>query len=467
LSEHFRRLALPRLAVCFAVFVASLVLELPAWPHDIPNQRVDRSTQATIRPGRLEIDYEVSLSELTLTQDLRALIGTLPGADRTLWLARYAEVTGPLNAKGFLIAYDGRPVPLSLQGYDLTVEEHPRYTFHFQAPLPEKGVVTIHDTNYASSEGTSRLAIRARDGSWVQGDDLPPVVEEIPIRPLWQLDDAQERRTRFVQMTFRSPELIRWQDQAHRPAASAGGSSGTWSELKTTNLPSPGQLSRLLDHSTRGSWLGLFLVAAALGAIHAIQPGHGKTLVTAVAIGSRSRAYYPALLGLATTLAHTGGVLLLAAILWWTGASQVAAIHQGLLRVAGFVIAAGGLWRVGHYLGQGGECEHARSVLSLAEVDALSPASLIGLGIAGGLVPCWDAVGLLVLSAAIGRLPAGVFLVLSFGVGMAGILVAVGVLAAWLKSAMMFSARARAWESQLGLASGLMLAVIGLVFFLG
>jgi hypothetical protein len=51
--------------------------------------------------------------------------------------------------------------------------------------------------------------------------------------------------------------------------------------------------------------------------------------------------------------------------------------------------------------------------------------------------------------------------------GMAGVLVAVGVLAAWLKSAMMLSARARAWESQLGLVSGLMLAAIGLIFFLG
>ena len=35
------------------------------------NARVDRSIQATLAPGRLAIDYEVSLSELTLTQDLR------------------------------------------------------------------------------------------------------------------------------------------------------------------------------------------------------------------------------------------------------------------------------------------------------------------------------------------------------------------------------------------------------------
>ncbi len=447
--------------------MAGLALELPAWPHDIPNERVDRSTQATIRPGRLEIDYEVSLTELTLTQDLRALIGTLPGGDRSLWLARYAEVTGPLNAKGFLIACDGRPVPLSVQGYDLSVEEHPRYTFHLQASLPEGGVLTIHDTNYTSSEGTSRLAVRARDGASTQGDDLPPNVEEIAIRPVWQLDDAEERRTRFVRVTFRSPELTRPQETRPRSDASPASSPGASSSPAASPSTSSGQLSRLLDRVTRGSWLGLFVVAAGLGAIHAIQPGHGKTLVTAVALGSQSRWYYPPLLGVATTLAHTGSVLLLAALLWWTGASQVATIHQGLLRAVGFVIAAGGFWRVGRYLGRCGEGEHADCVIAPAEVDALSPASLIGLGITGGLVPCWDAVGLLVLSAAIGRLAAGVFLVVSFGVGMAGVLVAVGILAASLKSAMMLSLRARAWESQLGLASGLMLAAIGLVFFLG
>ena len=48
----------------------------------------------------------------------------------------------------------------------------------------------------------------------------------------------------------------------------------------------------------------LVLIALGLGAAHAIQPGHGKTLVTAVALGPDARFYQPALLGLATTLAH-------------------------------------------------------------------------------------------------------------------------------------------------------------------
>src|SRR6516225_6075215 len=91
------------------------ILALISWPargHDIPNARVDRSIQATVHPGRLALDYELSLSELTLTKDLRALIGTLPGADRNEWFDRYARETGPLIAKGLIVQVDGRPLDL-------------------------------------------------------------------------------------------------------------------------------------------------------------------------------------------------------------------------------------------------------------------------------------------------------------------------------------------------------------------
>jgi ABC-type nickel/cobalt efflux system permease component RcnA len=453
--------------LCF--LPAAVIPQTPAWPHDIPNQRVDRSIQATVRPGKLQIDYEVSLTELTLTQDLRALIGSLPGGDRSTWLARYGEVTGPLDAKGFLVHCDGLPVVLTVQGFDLAVEEHPRYTFHFEAPLPQAGRLGIHDTNYVSSEGTSRLAVRGMGGTSIEGNDLPEDVSQIPIRPIWQLGDQEERRTRRVEIRFRGP------DQS-AGAEAAVTDLGAGEENQAERSPSPpaiepapggsdhsGRLSRLLDRDSAVSWLGLILIAAGLGAVHSVQPGHGKTLVSAIALAPGSRWYQPALLGLFTTAAHTGSVFLIAAILWFTGASQVASLHQGLSRLAGFAIAAGGCWRIGRSLGQW--VEHPDE----ARIDpgALSLGGLATLGIAGGLVPCWDAVVLVLLAAALGRLGVGLLLVLAFGAGMSGVLVSVGLAAARLKRAIVPTARARSWESQLGLASGVILAAIGLVFFLG
>ena len=83
------------------------------------------------------------------------------------------------------------------------------------------------------------------------------------------------------------------------------------------------------------------------------------------------------------------------------------------------------------------------------------------------MVPCWDAVGLVVLSAALGRLGAGVVLVIAFGLGMAAVLVAVGL----ARRPAQVEDDALAANPDLGrplaLASGLILAAIGLVFFLG
>ncbi len=392
--------------------------------HDIPNQRVDRSIQATVTPGRLTIDYEISLTELTLTQDLRSLIGSRPGTERSEWLALYGQVTGPLNAKGFLVAVDGSPIEVASIGYSLVVEEHPRYSFHLEAKIPVQGRLSIRDRNFVSSEGTSRLAIRGRDGVVLEGNDGPTDVDQVPIRAVWELSDAEDRRTKQIEIPYRTSE-----EESKRPATV---------EIAATEPPVPAAgrdgrswgVSRLLDERAHLSWVMLALIALGLGAAHAIQPGHGKTLVTAVALGPDARFYQPALLGLATTLAHISSVLLIAAVLWYTGTSRVGTIHHGLTQVAGFVIAASGFWRLGRHLG--GYGEHEIEAVGAVTRDNLG---LIGLGLAGGLVPCWDAVGLLVMAAALGRLAAGVGLVLAFSAGMAAVLVAVGCLAWKVKSA--------------------------------
>ena len=61
---------LRRTLLVLAILAASV-----ASAHDIPNARVDRAIQVELRPSVVEVLYEVSLAELTLTQDLRSLIG--------------------------------------------------------------------------------------------------------------------------------------------------------------------------------------------------------------------------------------------------------------------------------------------------------------------------------------------------------------------------------------------------------
>jgi ABC-type nickel/cobalt efflux system permease component RcnA len=61
------------------------------------------------------------------------------------------------------------------------------------------------------------------------------------------------------------------------------------------------------------------LTAAALGAGHALTPGHGKTLMAAYLVGTRGRRSTPAGLGLSVTFSHTLGILVLAALVVGAG----------------------------------------------------------------------------------------------------------------------------------------------------
>ena len=154
-------------------------------------------------------------------------------------------------------------------------------------------------------------------------------------------------------------------------------------------------------------------------------------------------------------------MLLIAAVLWYTGTSRVGTIHLGLAQAAGFVIAASGFWRLGRHLGGHGEHE-----IEAHGAIGAQPLGLIGLGLAGGLVPCWDAVGLLVMAAALGRLAAGVGLVLAFSAGMAAVLVVVG----WPRLEAQVGGRrasiaTRPGSDASGSLCGALLATIGLLLF--
>ena len=431
--RHFRLFLSTLLALAFT--------QARVAAHDIPNARVDRSIQVLVEPSLLKIHYEVSLSELTLTQELRALIGELPGADRRAWFAAYGKETGPLDAKGFLVEVDSQPVALKVEGFDLVVEEHPRFLFHFMGPIPTSGRLSVLDTNYRTSEGTSRLAVKGR-GVLLGGDDQPADVSEIPERPIWQLSDAEERRTRQVSIEY----------QLDREIPIVG-------VLPRTTSPSRvsfASLSRLFDQTSTRSLGLLCLIALGSGAIHALQPGHGKTLVVATMLTEHSRLTQGTLLAMITTLTHTGSVLVVAACLWWTNSLRFPEVHLILTRGSGFVIAAIGFWRLGCILGRGSAEKDGYH-----EPQLNRNGSLLGIGIAGGIVPCWDAVGLIVLSAALNKVGLGLALVASFSLGMGSVLVLVGILATSFRWSRPLSSGSGRAEPALSVVSGLFLAAIG------
>src|SRR5207302_6938015 len=78
--------------------------------------------------------------------------------------------------------------------------------------------------------------------------------------------------------------------------------------VERRGLPS---LYELFRDTQYGFW-ALLCMSAAFGAVHALTPGHGKTLVAAYLVGERGTIAHALLLGLVTTLTHTGVVIAIA-----------------------------------------------------------------------------------------------------------------------------------------------------------
>jgi ABC-type nickel/cobalt efflux system permease component RcnA len=220
-------------------------------------------------------------------------------------------------------------------------------------------------------------------------------------------------------------------------------------------------LPHLLGHSQLSPSLLLagLGVAFVLGAIHALSPGHGKTLVAAYLVGSRGTMRHAALLGAVVTFTHTISVFALGlGTLFLSRFVMPEKIIPVLGAVSGIamVVLGGNLvwkrWRTlqharAHELGRahhhhdhahhhdhGHEHHHhgpgGHTHMPEGEVTM---AGLIALGASGGLVPCESAMVLLLSAISLGHIAAGLVLLLAFSFGLAVVLMAIGMVVIYAK----------------------------------
>ncbi len=222
--------------------------------------------------------------------------------------------------------------------------------------------------------------------------------------------------------------------------------------------------------------LASILTAAALGAGHALTPGHGKTLMAAYLVGTRGTPVHAAGLGLSVALSHTLGILVLAALV--VGAQGLlpadVVVRTAPIIAAISIVAVGGWMLLGearrrwnasamdrahhrtdaheHEHGSGHEPEHEHATHEHEHEPEpehehehehshggvrhshLPPAgstiswrSLFVLGLAGGLIPSASALLILLGSIAAGRPAFGFVLIVAFGLGMALVMGGIGL----------------------------------------
>ena len=87
--------------------------------------------------------------------------------------------------------------------------------------------------------------------------------------------------------------------------------------------------------------LGAFLLSLALGSLHALTPGHGKTLVAAYLVGTKGRTRDAVFLGTIVTATHTGSVLLLGFVTLFASHYILPSLIAPWLEIASGVLIVG------------------------------------------------------------------------------------------------------------------------------
>jgi ABC-type nickel/cobalt efflux system permease component RcnA len=479
--------------------------------HPLAEVRFDRTIAVRLSAAGVDVTYTLDVSVLGMHLDAarRLTPEEVARLERTWrgYATAYArkaaeEVQGRLQVR-----VDGQPLALELIHWDVTLSDHPTYRYLLRGRWPNGGrqrLVEIEDRTFDEYPGLVHLTVAAR-GAERELEILD--LEEPPLRlrsrPIEQLSAEEARQARRARVEVLLP--------AERPTPAAGTSPTAPEAGPSEPLPEPlpeSSSPRLwADLQERGllalfdshlGWGVLLLAAFLFGAAHAFTPGHGKTLVAAYLIGERGTVRHACLLALATTVAHTGSVFLVAIVLWLIYGTQIPALAHGLLQLAaGLLVVGVGIWLLSrrlagqadhfhlfgdhhhhhhhphhhpphdhhghhrHHLGQalgqslrpdagdtGRSSDSAHAPVSPATpsspgsgrsaADAcFSPTGRNGgtigwlrvvlMGLGGGLVPCWDAVLLLVAASALGRLDAAIPLLLAFSLGLGAVLVGLGV----------------------------------------
>jgi nickel/cobalt exporter len=256
-------------------------------------------------------------------------------------------------------------------------------------------------------------------------------------------------------------------------------------------------IAQIIQASAVDPWFYL-PVAMVLGALHALEPGHAKSLMAAFIIAVRGTERQAVILGLSAAVGHTIVVWVLAVLaLMFSDKLIVERAEPWLVLLAGVLIvvlavrvlgpmltAAGGQGHHphhhhdhhhdhshdhSHHHGHGhGHSHDPEEIARSFAGREVRPWEVAWFGFTGGLLPCPAAIAVLLVSIHLKAFALGVAMVAAFSLGLAITLVLIGSVAVW--GVRRATASARSWSAidrfgpWLQRASGLLVLVLGVAF---
>lgn len=456
------RVVAVRLIFGLLLGVASIA---PAAAHPLGNFTVNHMTRLSFGRDHVALRYVLDMAEIPTYQVMRAASPT--GRMAPAELAAWGEATGRALLPQLQLLLDGARVDLSVQRAAVRTRSG------------AGGLPTIYltlDAGGAIPQNARPRAVIYRDETYRGRLGWRDVVVSPALEPTHEL-------TAYPSTLLGSPRAT----SAVRIELAPDGSAmvaATIDEVVAPTGPAAIAISRsnqLSDLLARGTsdW-GLvaltFLVAIALGALHALEPGHGKTLLAVSLVGARATVRQAAVLAAALTIAHTAGVLALGvAINLLKGTFVPESIYPWITLGSGIVIAMIGARAVQRQIAarlphtHAHAHDHDRNDLAHARLHALPGTAPLKFGatilaaMSGAVAPCPAALVVLLAAIALNQVAYGIFVIVAFSVGLAVTLTGLGIAvvrgAGWLQRRPQFDR----FISYGPLVSALVIASIGAI----
>lgn len=432
----------------FIAIMLACVCILPAAAHPLGNFTINHLAKVRVAAHRVSIRYVVDMAEIPTFQVMRER--SIDGAQRAARLAQWGRDESNLVAAGLEVRAGARPLTL-LAGIP-KVSTRPGagglptlyFVNEFRALLPTDGsgpTLTINDRVYAGRIGWKDIVIAPRREP----------TNELRSYPSALLGSPRSITTARVAFDLHG-RIVSVDESGSAPAAPAGSTSQVRSNLLSDML-AKGASSPLLVLLT-------LLIAAGLGALHALEPGHGKTLLAVSLVGARATPRQALVLAAALTLAHTAGVLALGLVLLALAQWIVPeTVYPWISLVSGAFVAVLGAFALSRYVKarRGAEHVHAGSAVhDHAEAHSrhthhghthshelpgnapLSFRSVVLIAMSGNVAPCPAALVVLLTALTLHQVGYGLLVVIAFSVGLAAVLTGLGVAvvhgASWLSN---------------------------------
>lgn len=453
--------------------LGSHFLAAVAAAHPLGNFTINHFAGLHLTQEKLTLDFILDMAEIPAFQEIAAFDTNGNGQAETAEAAGYHQAKCEAIQPNLPLQLNGRPAPLSLVS---STVEFPsgagglptlRLTCNFQTAFDNKGLpaqIDFENRVYAERLGWREIVVSG-DGVNLPGS-LADMSDSVSRRLSAYPDDLLANPLDQRHVSFELGQAAGFTQPAVQSAAAG---------------EQPGQ--RLIDRNdgftqlitlqnlTLPSMIIALAVAFAWGAAHALTPGHGKTIVAAYLVGSRGTMGHALFLGLTTTITHTAGVFVLGFLTLfasqfilpeqlypWLGViSGLLVVGIGLSlfkgRLSGLVSGGDGHHHAHdhshehdhdddddhhhHHHHHHGPGSHSHSHLPPdTENSPVTWRSLLALGVSGGLIPCPSALVVMLSAIALQRIGFGLILIVTFSLGLAGVLTAIGVV--WVQARRFF-----------------------------